>query len=217
MSALFNKHFTAEPNSCSLFPNFTGLASTDCLLLTVDGGSEEFTVGDTVTGAGAATGVVYAIQDSTGVWDGVTSTGAATLVLTSTTGTFVDEEAITGVLSGVAVVEGTGTADTIVNNPTSVNGAGIASIVGSGISGIEGNLTVTLSNKFSGLLGVKSCIISTATADDWVIVPVSEAVATTKVIVLQVFKGGALTSPTATEKVFIELVLANSTMKPLSY
>jgi hypothetical protein len=66
--------------------------------LNYDGQTGNFALNETVTGAGGATGVV--IADS----DGGTS---GTLTLKSVTGTFIDNEALTGSVAGAATVNGT--------------------------------------------------------------------------------------------------------------
>ena len=298
---LTSKHGSLEPGPTSLFPNFVGGGSTDVTSVTVDGGFQEFTVGSTVAevqsivvdggsaefvvgeiitddGIGAGTGTIIAIRGSSGVWDGGTSTGTATLILDAVTGTFTNNAGITGDIAGVAVGDGTGTgvgagtgvveqindssgvwnsdtasgtavlvlsgvsgtftnnayikgdgaagfalnADTgtagvIPNDPTSVKGKGIVSIEASDVVDEIGKFTITLKDKWAGLLSVKSCVIDTTTPDDWEVLVVSETVATTKLIVIQVLKGGAAAAPTDDEQVFLEIVLATSNMKPVSY
>lgn len=219
MSALFNKQGTIEPGPTSLFPNFVGAGVTAVVSLTVDGGSEEFTVGDVVTddGVGAGEGTIFAILNSSGVWDGVTSSGTAVLVLTDVTGTFTNDAGITGAISGVAVADGTGTAGNLNNDPTDVKGKGIESVVSSDTVDALGLYTITLTTQYAGLLGMKFCYLDADTTDDWQATIVSESVATDRQVVVQVFKSGTA-SPSATdEKLYFELVLATSSMRPLSY
>lgn len=210
---------TLEPGPTSIFPNFVGEASVDVVELLVDGGSAEFVVGETVTGGtSGATGVILEIRDLAGVWDGVTSSGTATLVLGSVTDAFdEDGEDITGDADGVAVADGTGTVTTLPVDPTSVMGKGVESVLASTTLGEDGLYTITLSTQFAGLLAVKSCVIDTTSADDWEVLVVSETVATTRQIVIQTLKGGAVAELTDDEKLCLEVVLATSSMKPVSY
>lgn len=227
MTVLFNELCGLEPMAKSLFAGFTGADNIDVVSHDVDGGSVAFTVGEVVTGdgGGAGSGTILAILASTGSWTVGTHTGAATLILGSVTGTFTNNEGITGDIAGIALSNGTGTSGTIPGVPTGVVGNGIASIeAGPGYDATslvadKGLITVTLTDPHAGLLMVKSCVISSDTADDWEVMVVSEAVATaaTKTVVLQILKGGTAAAATPTEKVKLELVLAGSSMKPLSY
>jgi len=69
-----------------------------CVKLLYDGGTGAFANGDTVTGAGGATGHIAFV-------DGTVESG--TLYLVGVTGTFVNDEAITDGVAGAAVVNGT--------------------------------------------------------------------------------------------------------------
>lgn len=205
-----DESYALEPAIYNLFAKFTGGGQVATLKLDVDGGTEEFTVGDVVTGGTSnAFGIVYAIQSSTGVWDVTTHTGAATLVLIDVTGTFQNAETVTGALSGSAAANGTGTAGTLEYDPTNVKGKGITSIVSDTIiDGSPGLLVITLDDLWAGLLSFSECVITSDTADDWEVTVVSETVATAKQITIQVFKGGAATHPEATETICLEFVLA---------
>ncbi len=68
------------------------------LRLNYDGQTGAFAIGETVTGDGGAEGVVTYVED-------VSDTG--TLFFASITGTFVDDEGLTGDAVGVAVANGT--------------------------------------------------------------------------------------------------------------
>jgi hypothetical protein len=218
MTLLFNKQHTMEPGPCSLFPNFTGGGATTCLSLTVDGGSEEFVVGDLVVGGTSeAFGTIYRIDSSSGVWDGDTSSGTAILILVDVDGSFQNNEVITGGGGSAAVADGTGTAGTIPGDPTDVKGKGIASIEASDTLGDAGRYTITLRDQWAGLLMVKACYLDADSTDDWEVTVVSEAVATTKEIVILVFKSGGASYSATDEKLYLELVLATSSMMPKSY
>ena len=84
--------------------------SVSCWTLPYDGGTVIFVLGETVTGAGGAAGVVVSITgDST----------SGTLVLARTNATaFVDDEAITGSGSGAAVVNSATGGTIVATNPT---------------------------------------------------------------------------------------------------
>jgi len=69
-----------------------------CKTLKYDGGTGAFTNGDTVTGAGGATGLIAWV-------DGIVASGS--LYLVNVVGDFVDDEAITDGVTGAAVVNGT--------------------------------------------------------------------------------------------------------------
>lgn len=301
MPILFNEQHAMEPGPCSIFPNFVGAGVTAVTSLAVDGGYAQYEVGETVVeavsivvdggsvafvvnevvtgdGVGNGSGTILAIVGSSGVWDAGTHTGTATLILGSVTGTWTNNENITGNIAGVAVGDGTGTgtgggtgvieqinsisgvwdntthsgkatlvlsgvSGTFTNNaylwsaptqsvaqndgtgttgnlpndPTSVKGKGVASVVASDTVDQTGRYTITLRDRWAGLLAVKFCYLDTNSTDDWECTVVSEAVATDKTIVIQVFKSGSV-SPSATdERVYLELVLATSSMKPVSY
>ena len=83
--------------------------------LLIDGGTNVFSIGETVTGAhGSAT--VYACRGLTGDWG--SGTGAGILYLTGVTGYFADNDVLTGSVAGAAVANG---ADVVSN---AFNGAG---------------------------------------------------------------------------------------------
>jgi hypothetical protein len=215
---LENKHYTAEPGPCSIFPNFTGVDSVDVLVLLVDnssGGANAWSVGENIIGG---------TSNATGVLLGKLQTGptAWTFTLGSVTGTFQNNEQVTGEDSGdTADADGTGTAATAPGGVTSTHGKGVLSIASdpdyTAAALGKGLFTITLKDMHAGLLNVKGCVVSSATADDYEFVVLSETVATTKIVRVQMFKGGAIAAPQSTEKVFFELVLATSSMKPLSY
>ena len=299
---LISKQHTAEPDTCSLFPNCTGGGATAVVSLTVDGGYVgEYEVGETVvevvsivvdggtvefavnevvtgdgigsgsgtilaiiaksglwtpgdatgtatlllgtvtgtwtnnenitgdvagvavgdgtgTGTGGGTGVIEQINSSSGVWDNTTHSGTAVLVLSGVTGTFTNNAYLwSAPTTSIALNDGTGTAGYLNNDPTSVNGKGIASILASDVVDEVGKYTITLTDKYAGLLSVRFCYLDGDTTADWEMMVVSEAVATSKTVVVQVFKDGAA-SPSATdEKLFFELVLSQSSVRPLGY
>jgi hypothetical protein len=298
---------TLEPACTSFFVKCVGVNAENAHTLDVDGGEEEFTIGDVVTGAGGATGVIVDITDLAGVWDDVTSTGSCTLVLKEQSGTFVADEAITGIVSGVAVVVAEETAVTFYNAPVppnyvkrlhievnvgtdnftigdtitgttstrfgtleeilyhegdwstdgtctlvlsaangigwqvgeeitgAISGAaelanipetvatgswpsGVLAVTGSGPGADPGLLSVTLDRAHRGLLMLKTGVVDTAgTADDWQIIPKSEDVDGTGEIVVQVFKGGGVSHPVSTLTLMFEVIVADSSMMPVSF
>ena len=218
-TALIGKQHTAEPDTCSLFPNWTFAGQIAVVDVTVDGGSEEFTVGDTSTddGVGAGEGILLSISASSGVWDVTTHTGTCVLRLGTVTGTFTNDAGITGAISGIAVGDGTGTAGNLSVDPTGVNGKGIASVTASTTLDEVGKYTITLGHAWAGLLAVKSCFLDADTTDDWSVLVVSEEVATSKTIVIQVLKSSNISSNADDEKLYMELVLSQSSVRPLGY
>ena len=75
-------------------------------LLGFDAGTDEFLDGETVTGAGGATGIVLEVVLSSGSWVG--NDAAGTVVLGRVSGTYVDDEALTSA-SGAATANGVAT------------------------------------------------------------------------------------------------------------
>lgn len=98
--------------------------------------------------------------------------------------------------------------------------ADITLTYGLGISGVidqtgTGTYTITLTDKWAALIHASFNIIDGGTVDDWVINVVSETVATTKTILLTVFKGGAAANIPATATLTGEITLTNSAVLPL--
>lgn len=98
-------------------------------------------------------------------------------------------------------------------------GAGAADLTGlvtagGGVTLIDqtgtGLYTITLRDKYAGLLMLAGTVIDATTPDDWEVVVVSETVATTKLINIAVFKGGALADLTTDEKLMLEITLRNT-------
>ena len=71
------------------------------------------------------------------------------------------------------------------NDPTSVNGKGIANILASDVVDEVGKYTITLTDYWAGLLAVRFCYLDGDTTDDWEMTVVSEGVATNKTVVVQ--------------------------------
>lgn len=106
---------------------------------------------------------------------------------------------------------GTGAAT---SNLTGVKGAGVTSIVRTGV----GSHTITLADKWPGLLMFSASILdANATPDDWEVTVVEELVATSKTIKIAIFKGGAATDLTTDRKLLFEAVLSNNTTPPKGY
>jgi hypothetical protein len=209
--------YALEREPVVLFGRCTGATEFAILKVTVKTGSARFTLGETVTAVGGAggTGVVYAIGTETGVWDGTTHTGAVVLDLKTITGSFTANDTLTGSVSGVGAQNGSSVADTIYPAVTNVKGKGIASITNNITdAGTPGLYTITLQDAWAGLLMFDVSVISTATADDWEVIPTIETVATTKTIVFQVFKDGAAAHLATTEKLLFEITLSQTTSLP---
>lgn len=96
---------------------------------------------------------------------------------------------------------------------TSVKGKGITSIARTGV----GLHTITLADKYQGLLMFKSAIIDATTPDDWEVVVVEELVATSKTIKIAIFKGGTAADLSTDEKILFEIVVSNSAQLPQGF
>jgi hypothetical protein len=99
------------------------------------------------------------------------------------------------------------------SNMTSLKGAGVASLARTGV----GAHTLTLTDKWPGLLMFKATILDAGTVDDWEVIPIEELVATSKTVKFVIFKGGAAADLPTTGKILFELVLSNSTKLPKGY
>jgi hypothetical protein len=86
-------------------------------------------------------------------------------------------------------------------------GGGVESIEHDGSTGLY---TVTLADKYAGLLQVGENVIDATSPDDWKVVVVAEDVAGAKTINIAVFKGGALTDLTTDDTLLLELTLKNT-------
>lgn len=98
LSKRFKKFFMLPNTDYSIYVSGTGNANITAQRLDFDALTEQFVIGDTVTGAGGATGVIESI-----VYSGATGY----MILNSITGAFVDNELITGAVEGSASVNGT--------------------------------------------------------------------------------------------------------------
>lgn len=85
-------------------------------------------------------------------------------------------------------------------------GGGVVSVAQTG----TGLYTVTLRDKYAGLLMLSGCVIDPTGPDEWVVQVASQAVASAKTIAIQVFKGGALTDLTTDETLLLEITLKNT-------
>lgn len=91
-------------------------------------------------------------------------------------------------------------------NPTALVAPGVASIVWTA----TGRYTVTLEDKYNTLLQCLGNVFDATSPDDWEVNGVSETVATTKTILLAIFKGGALADLTTDDTLRLTIVLSNS-------
>lgn len=99
-------------------------------------------------------------------------------------------------------------------NLTSIKGAGVASVAQTA----TGKYTITLRDKWPGLLMFKGTVVdANATTDDWEVVVVEELVATSKTVKIAVFKGGTLTDLTSDRKLLFEIVIQNTSQLPRGY
>lgn len=195
-----------------LFGRFTGAGEAAALKLPVKNGTVPFVVGEVVTsaGVGAGVGTIYSITGVGGAWDIPTGSGTATLNLIGVTGTFANNDNLTGDIAGVAAAAGAGTASVVYYSPTGLKGAGVASAVAGLLDGAAGEVVVALDNKWAGLLQFKHCVIDATSADDWEVTVIAETVATSKTITLRFFKDGTAAHPTTDDKLLFELVLSNA-------
>lgn len=175
--------------------------------LTLGSMSTDFTGSETLTGgtSGAlADGLVY-------------SGDSGVILMTVDSGTFTGGE----VLSVTAGASATGVQADQGNyfyDPTSVKGAGIASITGAGFvlddDDLESTYTITFDNKWAGLLGFNATVMDATSPDDWEVVVTGQPTSVkTGTLVIKTFKGGdgreggALTSD---DKLYFEVVLSNA-------
>lgn len=91
---------------------------------------------------------------------------------------------------------------------TGVKGAGLAATAAFDQTG-TGLYTINLADKWPGLLMFSAAVIDATSPDDWEVVVVSEAVATSKTIDIAVFKGGVAADLSTDEKLLVEVVLSN--------
>ena len=98
------------------------------------------------------------------------------------------------------------------SNPTGVKGKGVTSIART-----ANTLTITLADKWNGLLMFNANVIDSGTPDDWEFVLSAETVASTKTLVVKVFKGGTAADLPTTAVLLFEVVVCNNAQKPVSY
>lgn len=93
---------------------------------------------------------------------------------------------------------------------TGLEGPGIASIVRGGSAGIH---TITLSEKYQGLLMASFAVIDTGTIDDWEIT-LDTDLSSGNSFVINVFKGGAAADLPTTATLLMELTMNKSAVMP---
>lgn len=96
---------------------------------------------------------------------------------------------------------------------TSVKGKGISTITRTG----TGAHTITLTDQWQGLLGFSASIIDATSTDDWEVTVVSETVASTKTVLIAIFKSGTAADLTTDEKILFEITVSRSGNLPQSY
>ncbi len=189
---LTDLQLSLEPRVVHLYGSFTGTNGS----LAYDAQSGDFTAGLTVTGGtSGATGVIVSDTD-----DGTTGT----LVLSNVVGVFQDNEAITDSSTGAATVDG-------VIAPADVTTAKGKGILGFYYTSNNGEMAITLTDQWGGLLAFKPIVMNVSgTADDCVVVVRSEDVAgSTKTIVIATFVGGVKQWLSTTKKLYVEIVLTD--------
>ena len=95
-------------------------------LLKFDAGTSEFVIGETVTGAGGATGVIVHIEVTSGTWGGNDAAGNM-FINTRNAVAYVNDEALTGSATGAATANGVSTKNSIVIYPGSYQHEGTTS------------------------------------------------------------------------------------------
>jgi len=96
---------------------------------------------------------------------------------------------------------------------TSVKGKGVASITRTDV----GLHTITLDDKWAGLLMFDACIIDATTPDDWEVGVTEELVSSSKTVKIAIFKGGSATDLSTDEKIKFEIVVSDSNQLPKGF
>ena len=103
--------------------------------LKFNAGTNEFVAGETVTGNGGGTGVIVYIEITSGAW--ATNDAAGNMFInTRNTTAFVQDEALTGSVTGAAAANGASTKDSIVLYPGSYHHAGTSTQIARWVSKI---------------------------------------------------------------------------------
>lgn len=203
-----------EP-TVALFGQFTGTVPTNQAgnrsHLIVDGIASLdafFIPTETITGGtSSTTATVIAVEK-------LSNSSQRLLIEITSLSAFQNNEALTGGDSGVGVVDG-------VDEPAPVNvkGKGTHAIVAlsSATGGGVGRYEITLTDAWRGLLAAKFAVKDATSPDDWEVVVQSEAVATTKKIVIYTFKGGTAASLTDDDKLYYSLVMALEKTAPAGF
>lgn len=95
--------------------------------------------------------------------------------------------------------------------PTLVTANGMSKYIASIVRDDEGEYTITLSETFNQFLGIRASFVASGGAAAPDVSVDSEAVATTKEIVILTQSGGVNTDPADGEIMYIEIMLKNST------
>lgn len=92
-----------------------------CIQVAYDAGLTEFTIGETVTAASGGTGTVTGWTVATGSW--TANNAAGVLYIESPSGTFANNDTLTGGISGSATQDGAAAAHTIQRHSTPISSA----------------------------------------------------------------------------------------------
>lgn len=98
------------------------------------------------------------------------------------------------------------------SNMTTTYGLGMSTTITRNSAGTYG---ITLSDNYAAFIGANFNVIDAGTVDDWTVNIVSEAVATTKIIVITVFKGGTAADLPATATLTGRITLSNTSIIPI--
>lgn len=98
------------------------------------------------------------------------------------------------------------------SNMTTTYGLGMSTTITRNSAGTYG---ITLRDKYAALIHASFNVIDAGTVDDWTINVVSEAVASTKIIVITVFKDGTAADLPATATLTGEITLSNTSIIPV--
>lgn len=98
------------------------------------------------------------------------------------------------------------------SNMTTTYGLGMSTTITRNSAGTYG---ITLSDKYAALIHATFNVIDAGTVDDWTVNIVSEAVATTKIIVITVFKSGTAADLPTTATLTGQITLSNTAIIPI--
>ena len=183
-------------------------------VLNYDGGTQDFAVGNICTGAGGAVGEVLVVVLSSGTWGGGTAAGY--LVLFNVTGTFVDNEAITGT-GAAAVVNGTATSRGASNDTDDATWlhaaivatrADITTVTGSGVT--YPWLYAGVKYAFRNNAGGTACEMWKSSASGWTAVDLGKKLAFTSGGTVVIAEADTITGATSSATAVVKRVVVTS-------